>query len=242
MTQLSDGLGNGLTQQRTIQEFAGDGSELHFTLSNRGTITKVENWVAGSTNDYAEKTHWTQDVDVNENTVLTFESGNAPIAAQKQKYTVTFPALASATSADHVIIKDATGTSWAISLDKTGSAAAPTGALYAAIAAGKKCHVNISTTTTAAQCATACVNAFNALTGLTAKITVTAVGDGTATFEIATTGDYTGSCLPKNSAESAAGSITVAETTVGKTYTLKVTFDTTNKETQRQLSDGMTNG
>ena len=78
--------------------------------------------------------------------------------------TLTFPAKASATDGDFVVLYDSGNVAWAISLDTTGSAAEPTATLWTDIAAGRKTHVDISGDTTAAQVAASVEAAFDALT------------------------------------------------------------------------------
>jgi hypothetical protein len=135
-------------------------------------------------------------------------------SGKKEKTRITFPAFAGATSGDHVIFQDHAGVSWAISLDKTGSAPAPTGALYAAIAAGKKVHVDISSATTAADVCTAVKTAWDGLTGENAWFTATDNLDGTLDLERTDVGAV---ATPEgfNSAESASGSVSCSTLTQG---------------------------
>lgn len=242
---LNDGCGAGYGfVTSTIQEFVGNGSTLIFKLTNKCyDVTAVQNWVGGTTNDWATKTvttHYTYDAPTNDFVTVTYEAGNAPIASVKEKLTVTFPALASATAGDFFYMDDATGARWGISLNVAGTDPEPTSALWTAIAAGKKVHVDISGTTTAATVAAAVELAFDALTGVTTKlVTDDTAANGTMTFEVYTAGDYSGASAVKNADGSGAGSITKARTTYGKTTTCKITYSQSAHPMQNGCTDGM---
>ncbi len=92
--------------------------------------------------------------------------------------TLNFPTKANAIDGDYVKIFDGSGVGWALALDTTGGAAhTPTGAVWTALAAGKKSYCDVSGATTAAQVAAAVELCLNALTGFTAAITT---NDGAA--------------------------------------------------------------
>lgn len=126
--------------------------------------------------------------------------------------TFTTADFAGSTSGDYGVFYDTNGAAWAFALDKTGSAPAPTGAAWTAIAAGKKTNVDISSATTATDIANLVRTALNALTGFAALFTTS----GTATLVI--TRDIMGpvtAAAVHNADDSGAGSITVANTTTG---------------------------
>jgi hypothetical protein len=127
--------------------------------------------------------------------------------------TATFAAKAATTAGDHIVITDTNGATWAVALDVTGSDAEPTGAVWASIAAARKVNCNISTATTGAQVAALVETAIDALTGFTALITT-----ATTSAAIACTHVYrkpVAAMVTYKSDETAVGSTTVAETTVG---------------------------
>ncbi len=104
--------------------------------------------------------------------------------------------------------------------------AAPSGALWTAVAASRKGLANISGDTTAAQVAARAETALNALTGFTAAITSDdTAANGTMTLTQTAYGPTT-NAVPKNANESGAGSITAAETTAGLTTSLNLTANT----------------
>ena len=85
--------------------------------------------------------------DVSAPSAKTFDSGGAEVD------TFTFDTFANTTSGDYMVVYDTAGLAWAAAADKTGSAPAPTGAIWTAIPAGRKVQVDISTATTAADVA-----------------------------------------------------------------------------------------
>lgn len=241
---FSDGCsaGFGVISNSSTEEFVGNGATLAFTLSagKVSDVTAVHSWVGSGTNDWAAKTettHWTHDAA--ENITVTYEAGNAPIAAQKELRTVTFPALLSAVAGDFFYMDDAAGLRWGVSLDVAGTDPAPTSAIWTAIPAGRKVHVDISGTSTAATVAAAVEAAFDALTGVTTKIvTDDAAANGTMTFQIYTTGDYSGTVGVSTTDGEGDSSISQARTVHGKTNTCRVTFT----QTASQLKDGLASG
>lgn len=139
------------------------------------------------------------------------------VAIQKKNVeTITFPAKAAAAAGDHVIVYDTSDVAWGISLNKAGTDPAPTSALWTAIPAAKKVHVDISAATTAADVAAAVETAVDALTGFTAAIvTDDSAADGTMTFTQASIGAIT-AAIPLSSTGGGAGAISPATTVLGR--------------------------
>jgi len=78
-------------------------------------------------------------IDENTDSAQNFNAGKQEIQ------TLTFPALSAATDGDYFTVTDTNGAKWAAALDKYGlSLSEPSGAIYAAIAAGKKTYVDCS--------------------------------------------------------------------------------------------------
>lgn len=140
--------------------------------------------------------------------------GQVAITATAEVQTLTFPAKASATNGDYFVVTDTAGNTWAAWLDVSGVASAPTGAIYTAVNASRKCRVDISACTTAATVAAAVEAAFDAMTGVTAVITTDdSAADGTMTFTAVTAGPDMAAPQFKNANDSGAGSITGSTTT-----------------------------
>ncbi len=141
--------------------------------------------------------------------------------------TLTFPAKISAANGDYIEILDAAGLTWAVALDTLGTAAAtPTGAVWAAIPAGRKVYADISTTTIAATVAAAAKAALNALTGFTAALTL---DDGAADGSMTSTATVRGPVaapVPHTKNDGAAGSITGVQTTTGVVSKVDLTAET----------------
>lgn len=133
---------------------------------------------------------------------------------KKDIETITFPAKIGATAGDYIIAKDTAGNSWAVALNVGGSDPAPSGALYVAIPAGRKVNLDVSAATDAESMATACVNAFKALSGFTAVITAVATSAGASTFTAVAFGTVA-AAVPKNTDDSGAGSVTRTKTVTG---------------------------
>lgn len=139
-------------------------------------------------------------------------------------YTVTFPALAAATTSDYIVLTTPEGVEWAIALNVAGTDPAPTGARWAAVNSARKCNVDISGCTTAASVAAAVELAFDALTSVPF-----ATDDGTADGNMTFTASTRGPCaagVTKNANDSGAGSITSAQTTTGVASAVNVTDNT----------------
>jgi hypothetical protein len=124
-------------------------------------------------------------------------------------YTITLPAFAGAAQGDFVVIYPG-GVACALWLNKDGDGTEPDGAIYTA--ATVKSRVDIVTGNTAAQVATAFLDAItnDGITGV--QFTAGAGGALVMTHDVI--GSQT-TPVPKNAAEAAAGSITVATTTAG---------------------------
>lgn len=138
--------------------------------------------------------------------VYTAETGTRAVK------TFTTDTFANSTSGDYGVFFDTLGNAWAFSLDKTGTDPEPTGAVWTAIPAGRKTHVDISTATTATDIANLLRTALTAVSGFSATFT----HSGTATLII--TNDIMGPVSNgqvHNADDSGAGSITVADTTAG---------------------------
>lgn len=104
--------------------------------------------------------------------------------------------------------------------------AAPSGAIWTALNAARKGEADISADTTAAQVAARVETALNALTGFTAAITSDdTAANGTMTLTQTIRGPVTNP-VPKNAAETGAGSIAGVETTAGVTAKVNPTTDT----------------
>lgn len=129
--------------------------------------------------------------------------------------TFTFAAKASCTSGDFAVITDTAGAKWAFSIDVTGSAAEPTSALWTAVAAANKVHVDISAATSGDDVAAAVRAAFAALTGIGTVITVGAAStDHFAVTHVLRAVVATAS-LYKEDGTATPTSVTVAKTTTG---------------------------
>lgn len=86
--------------------------------------------------------------------------------------TLTFVQKSSCTAGDFFTIIDTSGTTWAFSIDVTGSDPEPSSAAWGAVAAARKVHVDISGATTASDVCNAVNTAFAALTGIGTVLTV----------------------------------------------------------------------
>jgi hypothetical protein len=117
-----------------------------------------------------------------------------------------------------------TGFTFSTTTQGSATGAGPTGAIWAAIAAGRKVLVDISGCTDAASVATAVESAFDALTGATTKMATTkSTGDILFTREKpAVVVDD----VPKSADDSGAGSITSVESTVDKASIFNPSDDT----------------
>lgn len=160
---------------------------------------------------------WTNDTPGND----TFVSGAYEVQ------TLTYAALADTTDGDFVIIEDAAGIKYALAADTTGlGAVTPAGPLWTA--ADYKAIIDISGATDAASVAALMEIGWNALTGFTAAITSDdSAADGTMTQTQTAFGPVTNP-VPKNAAESAAGSIAGVQTTAGVASSLDLGDDTIN--------------
>ena len=94
------------------------------------------------------------------------------LSGVSQVDTVTFSDKATAVAGDFFVVTDTAGQLWAASIDTTGTDPVPSSAIYTAIPAGRKVHVDISGATTAANVCTAVNTPFAALTGIGTTTTV----------------------------------------------------------------------
>ncbi len=125
--------------------------------------------------------------------------------------TVTFLAFASCGQGDYLHIINKTGTKFAVWLDKDNNGTSPTGALY--VASDYQVEVDIVTGDTAAQVA-AKVKAAIELNVNWAEFTITNPSAGVLVFTSTLLGNLT-NASPKNTGDTGAGSIVVANTTAG---------------------------
>lgn len=142
--------------------------------------------------------------------VYTFSSSPSIILSQPVSGevvdTIDFPAKASAAGGDYLAIYDTDGNGWAAALNKSGSDPAPSGAVWASIASGKRTNVNISSVSGAYAVATTVMTALQALTGFNAKFTLfqapntgvaatghlsTSISAAAASLTMSLTGSYT---------------------------------------------------
>lgn len=156
-------------------------------------------------------------VDVNTPSAKNFVAGEQAIE------TLTFDSKANTGDGDYVVVYDTAGLAWAVAADKTGSSPAPTGAVWAAIPAGRKAQANISAATDAASVAAIFETAFDGITGFTAVITSDdSAADGTMTMTPVLRGPVTASVV-KDDDDAGAGSISAATTNAGVASTVELT-------------------
>lgn len=117
------------------------------------------------------------EVDVDTPSAKTFDSGGSQVE------TVTFLDQASTDPGDYLVIYDTAGLAWAAAADITGSDPEPTGAVWAAIPAGRKVMVDLSAATTAATVAAAFEAGLDALTDVSFT-TDDSAADGTMIITI----------------------------------------------------------
>lgn len=123
-------------------------------------------------------------------------------------------------SGDYIVTYDTDGHAWAVYTDYTGSDAAPTGAIYAAIPAARKSSADCSAASTATTVCDAFRTALNALTGWSTKFT----SSGTTT--LVSTNDQIGPVTNAvcKSASDGTSQSAVAQTTAGVVSTLNDTY------------------
>jgi hypothetical protein len=132
---------------------------------------------------------------------------------KKNVETITFPAKSSVAAGDTIIVYDTAGVAWGISLNKSGTDPEPTSALYVAIPAAKKVHVDISSATTGADIAGLVETAVDALVGFSTVVTTTV---STADIALAQASiGYVTPAIPLSSTGGGAGAITAATTVLG---------------------------
>lgn len=108
--------------------------------------------------------------------------------------TLTFPDTGSATAGDFILITDTSGDEWAASLDLTGADPAPSGAIYTAVPAGQRVHVDLSSISASDTAVTGVAEVdtltFPALAGASASdyVVITDVDGNTWAVALDTTG------------------------------------------------------
>lgn len=161
------------------------------------------------------------DTDHQDLVIISAQSGTTfaialtkPVAAVS---TLNFADIGDTDAGDYVVVYDAAGLGWAIAADLDGDDAEPTGAIWTAIAAGRKGQADLTGLTDDEDIAAAFETAFNALTGFSDAFTTDdTAADGTMIVTRDDTGEVTASVV-KNADDSGAGSIAVVETTDGVT-------------------------
>jgi hypothetical protein len=162
---------------------------------------------------------WTNDTTAGK----TFVAGTSAI------WKATYPAVADAVDGDYFTILSKAGVLYAIAIDKTGSSAAPTGAVWMGIPAAQKAQCDISGCTDAASVAAAMELAFDGLTGITSIITTSdGANDGTMLFTQVVRGDVGAANMVTYLKNDAGPSVEVlvAEDTAGVDSTVDVTANT----------------
>lgn len=137
----------------------------------------------------------------------TFDNGTSEVS------TLTFPAVADSTGGDYFVVYDTAGLGWAAALNKSGADPAPTGAVWTAIAAGRKVNVDISGGTDAASVAALVETAFDALVG-NPFVTDDSAANGTMLVTCTLHGNTT-NVERHNANDSGNGSMGVSTTTPG---------------------------
>lgn len=137
----------------------------------------------------------------------TFDNGTSEVT------TLTFPAVAASTGGDYFVVFDTAGLAWAAALNKSGSDPVPSGAIYTAIAAGRKVNVDISGGTDAASVAALVETAFDALVG-NPFVTDDSAANGTMLVTCTLHGNTT-NAQRHNANDSGNGSMGVSTTTPG---------------------------
>lgn len=148
----------------------------------------------------------------------TFDNGTSEVT------TLTFPAVAASTGGDYFVVYDTAGLAWAAALNKSGSDPVPSGAIYTAIAAGRKVNVNISGGTDAASVAALVETAFDALVG-NPFVTDDSAADGTMLVTCTLHGNTTNAAR-HNANDSGNGSMGVSTTTPGTATEVSTANDT----------------
>lgn len=143
------------------------------------------------------------------------------LTGEAEVTTLTFPTKAGSTGGDYFVVYDTAGNGWAAALNKSGSDPAPSGAIYTALAAGRKVNVDISAATTAADVAAAVELAFDALVG-NPFTTDDSAADGTMIVSCNIRGNTTAASV-HNANDGGAGSITQSLTNNGVASAVDVT-------------------
>lgn len=164
--------------------------------------------------------------------VKTFVSGTAEVSTIDtiadtgvcEVQTVTFQSKASSTAGDYVVVVDTLGIQYACAVNKSGTDAEPTGAIWSAIPSDFKKQVNISGATTAASVAALFETAFNSIRGFTNAITTDdTANDGTMSFTQVRMANVAAPVV-KNATDGGAGGITQTTNTAGVASNLQNTY------------------
>jgi hypothetical protein len=141
--------------------------------------------------------------------------------------TLTFETKADSDAGDYFVIYDTAGLAWAASVNKAGTDPEPTGAVWAAIPAARKVHVDISSATTAAQVAALFELGLDALTSVPFA-TDDSAADGTMLISMTLRGNTTNAVV-KNADDSGAGGIGAVVSTPGVDSAVNITANTITK-------------
>lgn len=160
----------------------------------------------------------------------TFDNGTSEVT------TLTFPAVAASTGGDYFVVFDTAGLAWAAALNKSGADPAPTGAIWTAIASGRKVNVDISGGTDAASVAALVETAFDALVA-NPFVTDDGAANGTMLVTCTLHGNTT-NAQRHNANDSGNGSMGVSTTTPGVASEIDVTANSVSIPTHG-LSEGL---
>jgi len=142
-----------------------------------------------------------------------FNSGESEVTE------LTFANKAGTAAGDYIVVYDTAGLAWAVAADS-----APSGAIWTAIAAGRKGIADTAAATTAAEVAAAFELAFDALTAVPFT-TDDSANDGTMLVTCVIRGNTT-NAAPHNTDDSGAGSIAAAVDNAGVNSAVDVVANT----------------
>lgn len=165
---------------------------------------------------------------------------NVTITATAEVQTLTCDTKANTVDGDYFVVTDTNGLDWAIAFDTTGgSSNTPTGAIWAAIPAGRRDEADISADTTAAQVAARVETAIDALTNFSAVITSDdTAANGTMTFTAVVAGPNmaAGQVLAKDDTSATTPALALADTTAPvSTGTFSFNLKVENSSDQAEL-------
>lgn len=139
---------------------------------------------------------------------------------------LTFVQKSSCTSGDFAIITDTSGQEWAVSVDKTGSAPVPSSALWSAVPAARKIHVDISGATTDANVATAMRAGLAGLASIGTTITVASSSGADVPWTHVLRANVANVAVYKEDGSATPDSMTATTTTAGIATAVNVTDNT----------------